>query len=315
VTASKEFASLRAAVEEAALASGTSGDRFDVAALRAASRSSPWPVPDDCATASVDAGGVPAHWVCAPGSTPDRRVLYLHGGGWVAGGFGSHGSHAARVSAATGCAVLLPEFRLAPEHPFPAALDDALASFRWMRGHGPAGRAPASALFVAGDSGGGGLALSLLVALRDAGEPLPAAAFAFSPVTDLTCSGESMRTRAAADVVVSPRLVPQAAALYCGGTDPREPLVSPLFADLRGLPPLLLQVGDAEVFLSDSLRFAEKARGAGVDVALDVWPEMLHGFPLWAPVLPEGGEALRRVGRFVESALARPRARGGRGTA
>jgi acetyl esterase/lipase len=249
--------------------------------------------------------------VCAQGSAPDRRILYLHGGGWVAGGFGSHGSHAARVSAATGCAVLLPEFRLAPEHPFPAALDDALASFRWMRGHGPAGPAPASALLVAGDSGGGGLALSLLVALRDAGEPLPAAAFAFSPVTDLTCSGESMRTRAAADVVVNPRLVPQAAALYCGGADPREPLVSPLFADLRGLPPLLLQVGDAEVFLSDSLRLAEKARDAGVDVVLDVWPEMLHGFPLWAPVLPEGREALRRVGRFVASALAR----GGRETA
>jgi acetyl esterase/lipase len=297
--ASREFESLRAALAEAAAASGTSGDRFDVDALRAASRASPWPVPDDCATTPADAGGVPAHWLCAPGSDAGRRVLYLHGGGFVAGGFGSHGSHAARLSAATGCAVLLPEFRLAPEHPFPAALDDALASFRWMRSTGPAGPAPAAALFAGGDSGGGGLALALLLALRDGGEALPDAAFAFSPVVDLTGSGESMRTRAAADPIVNPRLVPQAAALYLGGADPRAPLASPLFGDLRGLPPLLIQVGDAEVFLSDSTRLADRAREAGVDVTLEVWPEMVHGFPLFAPVLPEGREALARVGRFL----------------
>jgi acetyl esterase/lipase len=240
-----------------------------------------------------------ARWLCAPGSDPARRLLYLHGGGWVAGGFGSHGSHAARLSAATGCAVLLPEFRLAPEHPFPAALEDALAACRWLRAEGPRGPAPAAALFAGGDSGGGGLALSLLLALKSGGEPLPAAAFAFSAITDLTCSGASTKTRAAADIVMNPALVPVAAALYAGSADLRTPLLSPLFGDPAGLPPLLLQVGDAEVVLDDSTRFAERARQAGVDVTLEVWPEMFHGFQLCAPVLTEGRRALERVALFL----------------
>jgi len=297
--ASPEFAALRATIALASARSGSSGARFDVAAQRAAAASSPWPIPGGCEVSEAEAGGVPARWLCAPGSDPARRLLYLHGGGWVAGGFGSHGSHAARLSAATGCAVLLPEFRLAPEHPFPAALDDALAAWRWLRGQGPRGPAPGAALFAGGDSGGGGLALSLLLALRAGGEALPAAAFAFSPVTDLTCSGASMETRAAADIVINPALVPVAAALYAGAADLRTPLLSPLFGDPSGLPPLLLQVGDAEVMLDDSTRFAERARAAGVDVTLEVWPEMFHSFPLCAPALPEGREALERVGRFL----------------
>jgi acetyl esterase/lipase len=297
--ASREADALRAAIAEAAAKARSSGDRFDVAAQRAAAQSSPWPIPDDCSTRALRADAVPCHWIRAAGSDPDRRILYLHGGGWVAGGFASHGSHAARISAATGCAVLFPEFRLAPEHPFPAALDDALAAWRRMQEEGIEGRRPARASFVGGDSGGGGLALALLLALRDLGEPLPAAAFTFSAVTDLTCSGESMRTRAASDIVINPKIVPEAAALYLGGADPRSPLVSPVFGDPSGLPPLLLQVGDAEVMLSDSTRVAERARRAGVDVTLEVWPEMFHSFPLWAPLLPEGREALEHVGRFL----------------
>jgi monoterpene epsilon-lactone hydrolase len=297
--ASKEFASLRDSIVEAAARSRSSGERFDVEAQRAAAQSSPWPIPADCATSALRAGGVPAYWVAASGSSPERRILYLHGGGWVAGGFGSHGSHAARLAAATGCAVLFPEFRLAPEHPFPAALEDARSAYHWMRQHGPDGARPASAVFVGGDSGGGGLALALLLALRDRREPLPAAAFAFSAVTDLTCSGGSMQTRAAHDIVINPKIVPEAAALYCGAADPRSPLVSPLFGEPAGLPPLLLQVGDAEVMRSDSTRFAERARAAGVDVELEVWPEMFHSFQLCAPVLPEGREALEHVARFV----------------
>ena len=297
--ASKEFEELRGAIAAAAARSQSSGDRFDVEAQRAAAASSPWPIPDDCGVEPVDAGGVPSYWVRAAGSDPRRRILYLHGGGWVAGGFASHGSHGARVSAATGCTVLFPEFRLAPEHPFPAALDDALAAYRFLREHGPDGRERALASFVGGDSGGGGLALALLLAWRDRGETLPEAAFALSAVTDLTCSGESMQTRAAADPLINPKIVPEAAALYLGAADPRSPLVSPVFGDGRGLPPLLLQVGDAEVMLSDSTRFAERWRRAGVDVTLEVWPEMFHGFALWAPLLPEGREALEHVGRFI----------------
>jgi acetyl esterase/lipase len=228
-------------------------------------------------------------------------VRYRHGGGWGAGGFGSHGSHTARVSAATGCAVLFPELRLAPEHPFPAAQDDALAAYRHLLEHGPEQRARASAVFCGGDSGGGGLALALLLRLRDQREPLPDAAFTFSAVTDLTCSGESMRTRAAVDPLINPALVPVAAACYLGGADPRAPWISPVFGDYTGLPPLLLQVGDAEVMLDDSVRVVERARRAGVDARLEVWPEMIHGFQLWAPVLPEARSALEQAGRFVRA--------------
>jgi len=297
--ASREFESLRAAILEAAARSKSSGERFDVEAQRAAARESPWPIPPDCAVHPVRANGVPCYWVQAPGSDPARRILYLHGGGWVAGGFGSHGSHVARLSATSGCAILFPEFRLAPEHPFPAALDDARTAYAWMQAHGPAGARAPSASFVGGDSGGGGLALSLLLARRDRGEALSAAAFTFSAVTDLTCSGESMRTRAAADIIINPAIVPEAAALYRGGADPCDPLLSPVFGDLGGLPPLYLVVGDAEVMRSDSTRIADAARAASVPVVLDVWPEMFHSFPLWAPVLPEGREALERVGAWI----------------
>ena len=229
--ASKEFEELRDAIAAAAAKSQSAGDRFDVAAQRAAAQSAPWPIPDECRVEAVDAEGVPCYWVRAADSDPQRRILYLHGGGWVAGGFGSHGSHVARVSVATGCSVLFPEFRLAPEHPFPAALDDALAAYRLLGEPGLEGRGRALACFVGGDSGGGGLALALLLALRDRGESLPSAAFAFSAVTDLTCSGESMRTRAASDILINPKIVPEAAALYLGAADPRSPLVSPVFGD------------------------------------------------------------------------------------
>lgn len=300
--ASKEFEALKAAIVDSAARSGSSGERFDVEAMRAAAQSSPSPIPEDCSTHPVETGGVPTYWVMVPGGDPGRRLLYLHGGGWVAGGFGSHGPHAARLAQATGCVVLFPEFRLAPEHPFPAALDDALAAYRFLRTHGPGqtdSADSANALYVGGDSGGGGLTLALLLALRDQGEPLPSAAFTYSAVTDLTCSGESMTTRLERDLLVNPKLVPEAAALYLGDADPRSPLASPLFGDLAGLPPLLLQVGDAEVFLDDSTRFAERARAAGVEVTLEVWPEMFHGFQLFAAVLPEAREALDRTAEFL----------------
>jgi acetyl esterase/lipase len=200
---------------------------------------------------------------------------------------------------ASGCVVLLPEFRLAPEHPHPAALEDALVIYRWLREHGPSGESKASFVSVAGESGGGGLTLSLMLALRDGNESLPSAAVTFSAVTDLSCSGDSMKTRAGADIMVVPSQVREAADLYRGNTDAKSPLASPVFADPKGLPPLLMQVGDAEVFLSDTTRFAERARAAGVEVTLEIWPEMFHAFQLCSPVLPEGREALERAGRFL----------------
>jgi acetyl esterase/lipase len=169
-----------------------------------------------------------------------------------------------------------------------------------MSHHGPGGAAPARAIFVAGDSAGGGLTLSTLVAARDTGVRLPEAAVVISGWTDLACSGDTIRTRADIDPMVTESLLQRMAGEYLQGGDPKQPLASPLYADLQGLSPLLMQVGDAEVLLDDTLRAAEKAKAAGVDVSLEVYPEMVHIFQLFAPVLPEGQQAIERIGTFLK---------------
>lgn len=226
----------------------------------------------------VTAGGVPAHWLAAPGAGTGRVLLFLHGGGYQLGSLRSHGELAARLGRASGMRVLFPEYRLAPEHPFPAAIDDVLAAWCWLRtGQDLSARSTA----VAGDSAGGGLAVALLVALRDAGEALSAAAALMSPTVDLTSSGASMAERAGQDPIFTPAMLRQLKSGYLAGADPKTPLASPLFASLAGLPPLLVQAGTAELLLSDSERLATAAAQAGVDVTLQIG----EGLP--APGLPE----------------------------
>lgn len=274
----------------------------DLAAMREGMESTAFPVADDVEVTPVDANGVPAEWIVAPGADPARRLLYLHGGGYVMGSINTHRDLAGRLSRAAGSAVLLIDYRLAPEHPFPAAVDDARAALAFLRANGPAGPGAAGAVFVAGDSAGGGLTLATLLATRDAGEPLPDAAATLSAWTDLAITGESIQTRAKVDPMITDTSgISAMVGQYAGGADPRDPLVSPLYADLAGLPPLLMQVGDAEVLLSDTTRVAERARQAGIDVTEEVWPEMFHVFQMFAGMLPEGQQAIDRIGEWVRS--------------
>ncbi len=256
--------------------------------------------PEWISATPVDAGGVPAEWVSVPGVAEDRALLVFHGGGYVSGSLRTERALAGRLARATGTRALSVDYRLAPEHPFPAAVEDARAAYRWLVGQGVA----PSRVAVAGISAGGGLALALLLALRDAGEPLPACAVLISPFTDLTCSAPSYESRAAAEPILSHRWLAECAAWYLAGQDPRAPLASPRFADLRGLPPLLIDVGDAELLLDDATGVAESARAAGVGVACTVWPGMYHIFHGAAGVLPEAQVALDRIGVFVRQALA-----------
>ncbi len=258
------------------------------------------PAPEGTTATPVDAGGIPAEWVVADDAAPDRRLLYLHGGGYVICGPATHRDLAGRISQASGVSVLVLDYRLAPEHPYPAAVDDALAALRWMTDNGPHGVTPASATFVAGDSAGGGLTLSTLIAARDAGVRMPNAAVTISAWADLACTGETLRTRADVDPMVTEALIRRMAQEYLQGTDAKQPLASPLYADLTGLPPLLMHVGDAEVLLDDTTRVAEKAKAAGVDVTVEIYPEMMHIFQLFAPILPEGQEAINQIGAFLK---------------
>jgi acetyl esterase/lipase len=245
----------------------------------------------------VSAGGAPAEWILPAGVAAGRVLLYLHGGSYIAGSINSHRALAANLAAAAGGRALLLDYRLAPEHPFPAALDDALAAYRWLLAEG----APAREISVAGDSAGGGLALALLLALRDAGDPLPAAAALLSALTDMTFSGETIQSKAKADLILDFEKERQFAPLYLGNTSPRDPRVSPLYADLRGLPRLLIQVGSDEILLADSIRLAEKAKAAGVNVTLEVWEGMQHVWHFAASIIPEGRKAIRAIGEFIKA--------------
>jgi epsilon-lactone hydrolase len=256
-----------------------------------------YPVPDDVRVTEVDAGGVPAHWLTAPGADTGRVLLFLHGGGFELGSLRSDGELAARLGRASGMRVLFPEYRLAPEHPFPAAIDDVRAAWRWLRtDQGLSARSIA----VAGDSAGGGLAVALLVATRDAGEALPAAATLMSPTVDLTSSGASMTERVDQDPFSTPALLRQLASDYLAGADPKTPLASPLFASLSGLPPLLVLVGTADLLLSDSERLAAAATEAGVDVTLEIGEGLPHVYPIMFGT-PEAAEATEQIGKFLRA--------------
>jgi len=276
---------------------------FDLPALRAGMGSRREPTVKGVKLVRAKIGGIPCEWVLAPGADPDLRLLYLHGGGFVSGSGGFYLALAAHLSAAARCAVLLPDYRLAPENRFPAGLEDCIRAHEWMTANGPFGAARPRATFVAGDSAGGNLTLATLLALRDRRRPLPAGGIAISPATDLTLASESLRT--VHDPIISARTMPVFRDLYLGKTDPRNPLASPVFGDYHGIPPLLIQVGEHEMLRDDSVRVAKKARSDAVRVKLEVWPGMFHVFQSHEPLLPEGREAIDHAADFIRSLLPR----------
>jgi monoterpene epsilon-lactone hydrolase len=252
-------------------------------------------VPADVICEKVSAGGVNAEWIAAPGATADTVILYLHGGGYVIGSINTHRAMVSRIARASNARALSIDYRLAPEHPFPAALEDAIASYRWLlaQGYKP------GKIVICGDSAGGGLTLAALLAIRDAGLLMPAGAVPISPWTDLEGTGESVRTRAARDVMVTQENLAHSAKQYYGTHDPKDPLVSPVHANFRGLPPMLIHVGDAEILLDDATRVAKSAKAAGVDVELEVWDDMPHVWHVFAKIFPEGQKAIDKIGKFV----------------
>lgn len=261
------------------------------------------PAPPDHDYQAINAGGVPGAFISAKGADPSRCIYYLHGGGYVIGGIASHRGLAQGLSQASGARVLSMDYRMAPEHPFPAAVEDAVAGYRWLL---ESGTDPAH-LVIAGDSAGGGLAMAALLSIRDQGIPLPAAAVCFSPWVDLEGTGQSMETRADVDPMVQKEGLLWYTGLYMNGADPRDPLASPLHAELSGLPPILIQVGDAETLLDDSIRLADRLKAAGVEVELEVWDRMIHVWQIFAPVLSEGREAVEKAGAFIGGKIGRPR--------
>jgi acetyl esterase/lipase len=275
---------------------------LDVRGLRDALEATARPLIPGVRGERVDAGGVTCELQTPEGVSGARLVLYLHGGGYVAGSIASHRNLTSHLARASGCRVLSVDYRRAPEAPHPAPVEDACTAFRWLigRGHDPARVA------IAGDSAGGGLALATQLRLRDAGDPLPAASVLISPWVDLAGTGETMRTHVARDPIVTPAAIAWLAGVFLG-TEGRvtDPLASPLAGDLRGLPPMLIHVGEDEVLLADSQRLAAKAAAAGVDVTLEAWPEMVHVWHAMAGLFEEADAAIRRVGEYLETKLGR----------
>lgn len=252
------------------------------------------PAPDDVATETATVGGVPGQWFTPPDPT-GVTTLFFHGGGYVIGSSKSHADLTGRIAKATGSRLFSVDYRRAPDDPFPAAYDDALAAYRGMLADG----VDPQRFVVAGDSAGGALALAALVAARDAGEPLPVCAYSLSIWSDLSCSGESYAANVELDPFVTPEMGHTNAAEYLAGADARDPRASPVFADLSGLPPLLLQVGTDELLLDDTRRVTEKARAAGVEVTEQIAEGQMHVFQHLTWLLPEAQEAIEDIGAFV----------------
>jgi len=246
---------------------------------------------------AADANGVKAEWTSTEEADPQSVVMYLHGGGYIAGSMKSHRHMVAQAGREAGSRTMSLDYRLAPEHPFPAAIEDTVAGYRFLLSRG----FPATRIAIAGDSAGGGLAIALLVSLRDAGLPLPACAWCVSPWVDLEGTGASMTAKAMVDPMVQQPYLVELAEAYLGGVDPRTPLAAPLYADLRGLPPILIQVGSAETLLDDAVRLAGAAGSADVRVRLEVWPDMIHVWHLFYQQVAAGRRALAEAGAFIRS--------------
>ncbi len=243
----------------------------------------------------VVADSVPAEWLTPPGAMENCALLYIHGGAWFMCSPHTHRGMVSRLAYASHVRALSIDYRLAPEYPFPAGLEDCIIAYDWLLSQG----IPASRLVVAGDSAGGNLTLALLVVLRDRGKPLPAGAAALSPATDLAFTGESARSRLHKDPIFATmgpnNIVPD----YIGDHDPREPLISPLYAELHGLPPVLIHVGENEILYDDAVRFANKATAAGVNAKVVVWPGMFHVFQIYTPILPEARQSVAQIAAFI----------------
>jgi epsilon-lactone hydrolase len=234
--------------------------------------------------------------VARPESSDRRHILYFHGGAYVAGTPSLYRDFLWRIASAARAEVVCPVYRLAPEHPFPAAVDDAVGVYRWLLAQG----VDARHTVLMGDSAGGGLVFGTLLRLRDEGAPLPAAAVGLSPWTDLALTGASIARNADKDVIVQARDMPMLAEHYLAGADPRTPYASPLYGDPTGLPPALIQVSDGETLLDDSVRLAERMRSAGCTVELEIWRRMPHVWQTWARLMPEARDAIVRIGEFVQ---------------
>lgn len=258
------------------------------------------PVPEGVAIEPASAGGVPGIWAKPAGARDGAAMLYLHGGGYIIGSTNSHRHMVAAIAKAAAVNVLALDYRLGPESAFPAALEDAIAGYQHLLGLG----IPASQLTIGGDSAGGGLTIAVLLALRDRSIPLPAAAVCLSPWVDLTATAGTYTTKAAVDPICNLKQITDMANGYLQGQDAKAPYASPLFADLQGLPPLLVHVGTEEVLLDDSLQFTGRARQAGVNVTLEVWDEMIHVWHFFFAALREGREAIEGIGKFVRARTA-----------
>ncbi|WP_424361732.1 alpha/beta hydrolase [Methylocystis parvus] len=257
-----------------------------------------WPVAADILLAPAEIDGLAAEWSLAPGADPSRVLLFFHGGGYCSGSIVSHRRMVTEAGRAASARTLAVAFRLAPEFPFPAAYDDALAAWRFLRAQGIA----AERIAVGGDSAGGGLSIALALRLRDLGEPLPDCLWLCSPWTDLTMSGETLASKDAVDPLIHKAYLEELASAYVPtGVDRKDPRVSPLYADLKGLPPMLIQVGSDETLLADSTRFAAAAGAADIPVTLEVWPHMIHAWMMWNARLADGRRALEHAGRFIQA--------------
>ncbi|QGM98309.1 alpha/beta hydrolase fold domain-containing protein [Methylocystis parvus] len=257
-----------------------------------------WPVADDILLAPAEVDGCAAEWSLAPGADPSRVLLFFHGGGYCSGSIVSHRRMVTEAGRAARARTLALAFRLAPEHPFPAAYDDTLAAWRYLRAQG----IEANRIAVGGDSAGGGLSLALALRLRDMGEPSPGCLWLCSPWTDLTMSGDTLATKDAVDPLIHKDYLEELANAYVpAGVDRKDPRVSPLYADLEGLPPTLVQVGSAEGLLSDSTRFAAAAGAANAPVTLEIWPHMIHAWMMWNARLADGRRALQNAGAFIRA--------------